>query len=596
MQKFWRTFSLLVLITFLIVISSPLVSSQVAINSSDNVENSLGIVQAQALSQNEEEIAPETPEQQTNPDRNQPNSKEQKFPVVLDGETLFYFSSLIKGLDAEERAQETSQEIEQVAKNLAITLDSLKIVELEGVRLISSPKDNIIALVEADARVLNRQLDELAEEYFQITKEAIAQYREQRSLKRRVLGILIAIFDAVVFVVLLILLNKLIVRIRRQIQAWRETRFRALRIQGLQIFSVDQEVSLLLGFVKFIYWTIVAFLVFLYLAALFYYFPRTRQWGNAILNAISSILLAFGEAAIAYLPKLFTIFLTVFIAYYLIRFFRQFFRAIDRGTLSIPGFYQDWARPTENLMVVLIWALALTVILPLLPGASSPAFQGISIFFGALFTLGGASAIANLVGGFIIIYTRAFQIGDRVQVGDVVGDVLEKTILSTRIRTPKNEIVTIPNANIITSNIKNFTTAERDIHQPLILYTTVTLGYDVPWRKVHQVLIDAALSTPFIVEEPAPFVLQTSLGDFSVSYELNAYTNKPSMMPKIYSQLHQNMQDKCNEADIEILSPQYSAIRDGNQNTIPENYLPQDYKAPGFRLDPISKFFNKPGD
>ena len=597
MQKLWRAFSLCILVIFLIVMRIPGTFSQVVIGTESNLEITQETIQAQ-VSTPQEEITPTIAKQQTNSDRNQPKSKEQNFPVVLDGETLFYYSSLIKGIDAQRRAQEVSQKIQQVAKNFAIPLDSLKIVELEGVRLISSEEDTtedtVFAVVEADARVVNRQLDELAEEYLQKVKDGIAQYREQRSVKRRVMGILVAVFDTLVFIVLLILLNKLMVRINRRIERWRETRFRTLRIQNFQLFSIDQQTSLLGGFFKLIYWVIVAVLVFLYLAALFHYFPLTRNWGEAILSTISDILVAFGKAIVSYLPNLFTIGLAVLIIHYLAHFLRLFFRAIEAGNISIPGFYQDWAKPTEKLVNVFFWALGLTIIFPLLPGANSPAFGGISLFIGALFTLGGASAIANLVGGFIIIYTRAFQIGDRVKLGDVTGDILEKTIVSTRIRTPKNEIITIPNANLITSNIQNFTTALRDINEPLILYTTVTIGYDVPWRTVHQVLIDSALASPLIVKEPAPFVLQTSLGDFSVSYELNAYTDRPSMIPKIYSQLHQNIQDKFNEAGIEIMSPQYSAVRDGNQNTIPEKYLPKNYTAPGFRVNPLGWIFNQP--
>ena len=590
MKKYWQVLSLLVLITFLIVIRPPLVSSQVAINSSGNVEHTLGIVQAQTVSQNEKEIAPENPEQQTPAE----DSNKQGFPVILDGEKLFYFSTLIEDLPADSRAKEASQRIEKVAKDYAIPIDSLKIVEFEGLQLISTGERLLFAVTKSDAEQANLPLEELAGEYLQKVKDAIAQYREQRSVERRVKGILLAVFDGLVFIVLVILLNKLMDRINRRIRLWRATRLRTLRIQSFQLLSVDQQANLFLSFFKIIYWVIVAFLVFLYLAVLFYYFPLTRRWGNAILSAMSSVLGAAGEAIVAYLPNLFTILVTVLIIHYVNRFFRLFFSAIDRGALSIPGFYQDWARPTQKLMVAIFWALALTIILPLLPGASSPAFQGISLFIGALFTLGGASAISNLVGGFIIIYTRGFQIGDRVTLGDVTGDILEKTILSTRIRTPKNEIITIPNANLITSNIQNFTTAFRDINEPLILYTTVTIGYDVPWRQVHQVLIDAARSSPMILEDPAPFVLQTSLGDFSVSYELNAYTDQPSMIPKIYSQLHQNIQDKFNEAGIEIMSPQYSAVRDGNQNTIPEKYLPKDYTAPGFRVNPLGRIINRP--
>ena len=596
MQKFWRAFSLSILIIFLFVIGTPRTFSQVAFDTKSSLQITQEITQAQVNSPQKEEITPTIPERQTNSNSNQLNSNEQNFPVVLDGETLFYFNSAIKGIDAKRRAQDISQEIKQVAKNFAISLDSLTIVKLEGVRLISSEEDTVFALVEADARVINRQLDELAEEYLQIAKDAIARYRVKYSRRNIILRIGLVILETIVLAIVLNLLRQLLLQINRHIEAVKSTLFRPINIQNWQFLSIDRQSNLLLSGINLIYWLIVAVIFFTYFYFLTLILPQAKPLEKAISNYLASFFKTAGQATIAFLPNLFSILLTIIIAYYIIRFCRLFFKAIRTGTLSVPGFYRDWARPTQRLTVILIIALAFAIIFPLLPGASSPAFRGISIFVGALFTLGGASTISNLVGGFIIIYTRAFRVGDRVQVEDVVGDILEKTILSTRIRTAKNEIVTIPNANLIASNIKNFTAAYRDINQLLILHTTVTLGYDVPWRKVHQVLIDAALSSPFIHEDPTPFVLQTSLGDFSVSYELNAYTSQPSMMPKIYSQLHQNIQDKCNEAGIEILSPQYSAVRDGNQNTMPEDYLPKDYKVPGFRLDPLSKLFNQPGD
>ena len=593
MQKFWRAFGLWVLVIFLIVIKTPGTFSQVEITRESKIKITQEIIQAQSSS-------PKIPEPQINSDGNQPNSKEQKFPVILDGETLFYYSSLIKGVNAQRRAQDTSQEIKQVAKNFAIPPDALKLMELEGIRLIfleeGTTEDTVFALVKADAEVANVTLDRLAAEYLQITQDAIARYREKYSRRKLALRIGIVIVETIVLAILLTLLSRLLLRINRRIEAIKSTLFRPLNIQNWQFLSIDQQSNLFLASIKLIYWLIVAVIFFSYFYFLTRLLPQAKPWEKAISSYLAGFFKTLGQGAIAFLPNLFSILLTIIIAYYIIRFCRLFFNAISTGTLSVPGFYQDWARPTQRLAVILVMALTLAVIFPLLPGASSPAFRGISIFVGALFTLGGASTISNLVGGFIIIYTRAFRVGDRVQVEDVVGDILEKTILSTRIRTAKNEIVTIPNANIIASKIKNFTAAERDVNQPLILHTTVTLGYDVPWREVHQVLIDAALASPFIQQDPAPFVLQTSLGDFSVSYELNAYTSQPSMMPKIYSQLHQNIQDKCNEAGIEILSPQYSAVRDGNQNTMPEDYLPQDYQAPGFRLDPLSKLLNKPVD
>ena len=583
MKKHWQALSFLVIITFLIIIRIPLLSSTDVISGQENV----AIVQAQTSSPKAGEIAPQTTEYPE-------NTNQQDFPVILNGETLFSFSSQIQGFSAEKRAEQTAQAIEAIARNSEIPLESLKIVKLEGLRVISTEEDSLITLLEADAQAANRPLDELASEYIQTVKNAIAQYRGQKRIDIPVRRIISAAIEVFVVIFLLVLLNKILLRIYRQIDAWKTTLFRPLTIQSLQIISVEQEANLLSGLVKLLYWGIVGVILFIYLSLLTRYVPQTKGLGEAIFNSLSTVLANAVKATIAYLPNLFSILLTIVVTFYIIRFCKLIFNAIETGMLSIPGFYLDWARPTEKLLVILISAFSLVVIFPLLPGANSPAFRGISIFVGALFTLGGASAIANLVGGFIIIYTRAFQVGDRVQIANVKGDILEKSILSTRIRTVKNEIITIPNANLITSNIKNFTTALRDINEPLILYTTITLGYDVPWRQVHQVLIEAARSSPSVLEDPAPFVLQTALGDFSVSYELNAYTNQPSMMPEIYSQLHQNIQDKCNEAGIEILSPQYSALRDGNQHTIPEDYLPQDYNAPGFRFNPLGQLLNQP--
>ena len=162
---------------------------------------------------------------------------------------------------------------------------------------------------------------------------------------------------------------------------------------------------------------------------------------------------------------------------------------------------------------------------------------------------------------------RLFQIGDRVRIGDTVADVVEKNVLVTRIRTIKNELISIPNSTVMNSHTINYSVDAPE--KGLILHTTLTIGYDVPWRDVHQTLLEAAKKTNFILEEPVPFVLQTSLDDFYISYQLNGYTKHPNQQASIYSELHQNIQDCCSQAGIEILSPHYRALRDGNELTNP---------------------------
>jgi small-conductance mechanosensitive channel len=185
---------------------------------------------------------------------------------------------------------------------------------------------------------------------------------------------------------------------------------------------------------------------------------------------------------------------------------------------------------------------------------------------------------------------RAFRLGDRVQIADTVGDVIEVSLLVTRIRTIKNVEITIANSMVLSSHIINFSGSVQN--EGLILHTTVTIGYDAPWRKIHKLLIDAALSTDNILTTPAPFVLQTALDDFYVHYQINAYTDQPSNMAKTYSDLHQNIQDKFYEGGVEIMSPHFSTIRDGNHIAIPDQYLPKDYKASSFRVgldNPLGK-------
>jgi small-conductance mechanosensitive channel len=177
---------------------------------------------------------------------------------------------------------------------------------------------------------------------------------------------------------------------------------------------------------------------------------------------------------------------------------------------------------------------------------------------------------------------RSFRIGDRVKIADTVGDVVEKSLLVTRIKTVKNVEITIPNAITLNSHIINYSTSAQT--DGLILHTEVTIGYDAPWRKVHELLISAASNAEGVLKEPAPFVYQSSLDDYYVRYQINAYTRESNSMAAIYSKIHQNIQDAFNQAGVEIMSPAFNAIRDGNSTTIPSDRRPPDYVAPSFRV------------
>lgn len=508
------------------------------------------------------------------------------FPVMLDGRPLFFVRRGIASFSAAERANAVTRRIERIAQNDAIALEDIKVEQspYDQSFYLGVDKEVILTVTERDAKAYYSTPEALTQQALQKIKAAIAQYRQDRRPAQLLKNITYTVLASFAFLLITVVIIKISGKLFPFIQSLLESRIRSIKIQNVEILSSAKIALFWLLVLQKIRLFILVLLFFYYAAFILRLFPWTRVFGERILGYFFQSLELVLSAVGAYLPNLFIVAIIFFITYYLIRLIRPFFSTIERGNLVIPGFYTDWAQPTYNLVLVLFIAIATIIAFPYLPGFDSPAFRGISVFLGLLFSLGSTSAIANVIGGIILIYTRAFRIGDHIQVGDVMGDLIEKNFLVIRIRTPTNQIITIPNSSLLNSNVINFSISLRELDSHLILQTTITLGYDVPWQKVYGTLIKAALKTGHILEEPAPFVLQTSLDNFYVSYQLNVYTDNPNLMVLIYSELHQNMQDQCNEVGIEILSPSFTALRDGNPSTIPENYLPADYVAPTFRV------------
>jgi small-conductance mechanosensitive channel len=516
----------------------------------------------------------------------QPENKIDGFPVMLDGKTLFFIRRGVSSFSAEERANTITRRIERIAQNDSIPIENLTIEQIpdDNSLYLSIDQEVILTVTERDAKAYRSTPEVLAQQALQKIQVAIAQYRQDRKpeqLLKNIIYTVIATFSFLIISFAVIKISgKLFPFIRRLIESLTP----GIQIGNIEIVSSSKISFFWLRVLRMIRLFILFLLTFNYATFVLRLFPWTRVFGESILGYFSRSLELVLSSIGKYLPNAFIIAIIIFVTYYLIRLIKPFFTAIERGNLVIPGFYTDWAKPTYNLLLVIIIALAAIVAFPYLPGFDSPAFRGVSVFLGLLLSLGSTSAIANVIGGIILIYTRAFRIGDHIQVGDVIGDLIEKNFLVIRICTPTNKIITIPNSSLLSSNVINFSISSRELNRNLIIQTTITLGYDLPWRKAHKTLIEAALETDHILKEPAPFVLQTSLDNFYISYQLNAYTNQPNLMVIIYSELHQNIQDKCNEAGIEILSPSYTSLRDGNTTTIPENYLPSDYVAPPFRV------------
>ena len=523
-------------------------------------------------------------------------SKIQAANVTLEGQVLFAIKSTLGEVSPKERARTINSKLLRIAQDDSIGIDSIRVVDIKGVtgwRLIQAGDILIMSLTPDDVKGLNKSLPQIAEEYVKRIQVAVQDYRNSRSNENLIKGIIAALIATVLVSTLLYVINRylpiVLDRFTRKIELYFQQIDRQIQIFFfLPSSQLARLIAITLNICRVF---LIIFIFYLYIPFLLSCFPLTKGIGIQLLSYFWKAVDFLWSGFVSYLPNLFIIALILVISYYSIRFAKLFFNAIQKRAIAIPGFYSEWAIPTLNIVIFFIVGLSAVLIFPYLPASTSQSFQGVSIFIGALFTFGSTSIIGNVVSGIVLIYTRAFQLGDIIQVNEKRGKVIEKGMLSTRILTPDNEVSTIPNGSLLVTDIINFSASIRDRSQPLLLKTTVTLGYDLPWRKVHQTLIKAALTTEGILTDPEPFVLQTSLDDFYVSYTLKAFTSKPEIMPLIYSYLHQNIQDKCNEVDIEIMSPHYSTLRDGNQSTIPANYLPDDYEAPSFRVDarPIEK-------
>lgn len=504
-------------------------------------------------------------------------------PVLLDTKQILTVSTGLLSFTPRERARAISDRLDKVSRDRLLPVDKVAVVEAETTSDIVLQDRVLMTVTEADAKVAGKPRQELAQGYADTIRDALIAYRSERNIKSLLIDTAQALGVTAVLVVVLLGIRRTVPWLQARITAWKGTYIRTLRFQSIELVHEDQMVALLLSMVRFIRLVLVLGLLYLYIPLVLSFFPMTEGMAARLFGYIETPVVKVWQGVTTYLPNIFFILVITVCTWYVIRFSRFLFHEVEKQNIALPGFYPDWALPSFKITRFLIIAFAVVVAFPYLPGSDSPAFKGVSVFLGVLFSLGSSSAIANVVAGTILTYMRAFNVGDRVKIADTMGDVIEKTLLVTRVRTAKNADITIPNSMVLGSHIINYSSSAQ-----LILHTTVTIGYDVPWRQVHELLIAAARATDRIMVDPKPFVLQTALNDFSVSYELNAYTDAPSSMASVYSALHANIQDRFNEAGVEIMSPHYSTLRDGNMTTIPAEYLPSDYQPPAIRTTSVT--------
>lgn len=492
-------------------------------------------------------------------------------PMTVDEDTLFYFYIARGGVTPQMRAQNARLALEKIGKKLVIKTDSVKIEKTDIVSDIMYGNQVLFSITDRDALWEKTSRDSLAQQRKQIVVDKLQEMKEEygliRILKRIAYFILVVAGQWLLFLFTNWIFRKLRIRIDRL----KDTRLKPFMLQNYELLDTDKQVRLLQIAANLFRYLFMLVQLLFSVPLVFIIFPQTEKLAFTLLGYLLTPVKNILTGIVDYIPNLFTIVVIWFAVKYLIRMIHYLAKEIEEERLQINGFYSDWAMPTYQIIRFLLYAFMIAMIYPYLPGSNSGVFQGISVFVGLIVSLGSTTVIGNIIAGLVITYMRPFKLGDQIKLNDTTGNVIEKTPLVTRIRTPKNEVVTIPNSFMMSSHTVNYSASAREYG--LIIHSEVTIGYDAPWRLVHELLIDAALNTPGVVDSPRPFVLQTSLSDWYPVYQVNAYIKNAEGLQQTYSILHQNIQDRFNEAGVEIMSPHYMAMRDGNETTIPKNDL-----------------------
>ncbi len=473
-------------------------------------------------------------------------------PVTLDGNILFYMPGF-KTISPQLRAERIADRIKMLAEEPYFEPEKITFVSDQISTDVMAGDTIIVSVLENDAVALGKDRAELAKQLGDQIRSAIIDYREKHSIQNLLLGALFALITTLLLIGFFYLLSRLFKLFELRFDAFISQRLASTRIRVFEFliertaFSVLKLIRLLIGVGG----------LYIYFSVILSFFPWTRTIANHLFGFLLDPIKQMGSDLWNQMPNFIFLLILALIVRFVLRVMYFFFNAIENGDVEFAEFYPEWAIPTYKISRILVLIFGLVIAYPYIPGSDSRAFQGISLFLGVLFSIGSTSVVANMVAGVILTYMRGFRVGDVVKIGDTIGRVTEVSLLVTRIRTPKNLEITMPNSLLMNNPVTNYSFAASEGR--LIIPVSITIGYDAPWRQVHALLLLAAERTVHVLNDPAPFVLQTGLDDFYVKYELNVYLGSCEDMPRIYSELHRNIQDAFNEFGVQIMSPHYLA-------------------------------------
>ena len=489
-------------------------------------------------------------------------------PLVVDGDTLLVIYARKGGMLPEARVSAAKSKIYEVGKRLTMFVDSLYVFDSEVSSDVMVGEDVLLSVTDLDALWMGMERVELAETYREVISKKVDQLHETYGLQQKLQSLGWVALIIAVQVLLIWFIVWLFHRWKFSVTRKLLGRIKSVVIKNYPLLDTHRLGVAIIFIFNLVRLLLILLVVLVGLGFMFSFFPETKTVTYTVVGFIWNPLSDILKSVVEYLPNLFKIIVIIICFHYLLKLVRYFANEVASGRLKINGFYADWAMPTHTLLRVLLYSFMLVMIWPLLPNSDSEIFQGVSVFIGVVVSLGSTSVVGNVMSGLVMTYMRPFRIGDFIRFGDTEGEVIEKSMLVTRIRTRKNDIVTIPNSNMMSSQTSNYTfSAQR---YGIIVHTKITIGYDEPWKKIESLLVQAAENTDGIKRHPKPFVRITALDDFYVEYEINGITDRAKTLSTVYSALHQQILDTMHGAGVEIMSPHIEARRDNLPVQIPK--------------------------
>ena len=490
-------------------------------------------------------------------------------PLVMDDDTLLVIYARKGGMLPEARVKAAKSKILEVGKRMTMFVDSIYVFDSEMSSDVMVGEDVILSVTDLDALWMGMERMELAETYREAISKKVQELHDTYGLRKKLqsmgwVALIIAVQVLLVWFIVWLFRRWKVSITRKLLRS-----IKSVSIKNYPLLDTHRLGIAIIHLFIFVRLLLILVVIVVGITFMFSFFPETKAYTYKVFSFIWNPLSDIFGAVVAYLPDLFKIILIVICFHYLLKAIRYFANEIASGRLKINGFYADWALPTYTILRVLLYSFMFVMIWPLLPNSDSEIFQGVSVFIGVVVSLGSTSVVGNVMAGLVMTYMRPFRLGDYIRYGDTEGEVVEKSMLVTRIRTRKNEIVTIPNSNMMSSQTSNFTLSAQQYG--VIVHTKITIGYDEPWQKIERLLLEAADKTDGIKKHPKPFVRITTLDDFYVEYEINGCTDRAKTLPAVYSTLHQNILDTMHGAGVEIMSPHIEARRDNLPVQIPKS-------------------------